>query len=94
MYIVSRRYRFDPTHSAMIKDKVQAEFVPLLKGAPGFVAYYWFDDGNGFGESVSVFDTEAGVNASSGAASAWVRLNLARVVGTPEVLQGEVKAHG
>jgi len=94
MYIVSRRYRFDPKASATIKTRVQEGFVPLLQRTPGFIAYYWFDDGNGAGESVSVFETEVGAKASIGVAGIWVKMHLADVLGTPEVVQGEVKAHG
>ncbi|MFI5165683.1 MAG: hypothetical protein ACHQQS_03610 [Thermoanaerobaculales bacterium] len=91
---MSRRYRFDPKDAATIKTKVQEGFVPLLKRTPGFIAYYWFDDGNGAGESLSVFQTKVGVDASVGVAGIWVKMNLAGLLGTPEVVQGEVKAHG
>jgi heme-degrading monooxygenase HmoA len=57
---------------------------------PGFRAYYLIRAGDGT-TSVSVFDDEAGCEASTQAAAAWVRENLADVApGQPEVTTGEV----
>ncbi len=64
MYAVSRRYRFDPANSEKIDHEIQESFVPLLKRAPGFVAYYWLDNGNGVGESMTVLESKAGVEGS------------------------------
>ncbi len=94
MYAVSRRYRFDPAKAVEINTKIQEGFVPLMRRTPGFVAYYWFDDGHGTGESVSVFESKWGVEASVAVAAMWVKMNLEGLLGTPEVVQGEVMAHG
>ncbi len=94
MYAVSRRYHFDPTMAEKINTTIQEGFVPLMQRTPGFVAYYWFDDGQGTGESVSVFETKWAVEASVAVAAMWVKMNLEGLLGTPEVVQGEVMAHG
>ena len=57
---------------------------------PGFRAYYLLRSGDDT-TSVSVFDDEAGCDASTQAAAAWVRENLADVApGPPQVTTGEV----
>ena len=54
MYAVVRRYDgvTDPAEAAR---RVQEGFVPLLREAPGFVAYYALDAGGGVIVSISVF---------------------------------------
>ena len=94
MYAVSRRYNFDPKNSQKINQEIVASFVPLLKKAPGFVAYYWLDNGVGVGESISVFESKAGAEASVAVAKFWVDRHLAGLLGAPEVIAGEVKARG
>ncbi len=94
MYAVSRRYRFDPANAEKIDREIQESFVPLLKKAPGFVAYFWLDNGNGVGESMTVFGSKSGAEGSVTVAKFWVEHHLAGILGTPEVIQGEVKAHG
>ena len=94
MYAVSRRYQFDPAHSKQIDSEIDEFFVPMIRTTPGFVAYYWLNDGKGTGESITVFETELGAQASVKLAAMWSRIHqLINVQGAPEVTQGEVKAH-
>ena len=93
MYAVIRRYAFDPRNASEIGRKVQEGFVPLIQGAPGFVAYYWFETGPGSGASVTVFQDEAGARASVSLAAGFVIAELTDLMGEPEVLRGPVRAH-
>ncbi len=94
MYAVSRGYHFEPSEAEKIDREIRESFVPLLRKAPGFVAYYWLDNGKGVGESISVFNSKAGAEGSVAVARFWVGKHLAGLLGEPEVLQGEVKANG
>ena len=72
--------------------KVEAEFVPQVKGIEGFVGYYVIDGGEGTAVSVTVGETAAAVDASTSAAAAWVRDNVADIIeGPPQVVTGEVR---
>ncbi len=93
MYAVSRRYRFKPENAKQINDEIKEFFVPMIRSAPGFVAYYWLDNGNGVGESLSVFETKMQAEGSVNMAKTWVAMHqLFEMLGTPEVISGEVKA--
>jgi len=95
MYAVSRRYRFDPAFAREIDDEIREYFVPMIRSAPGFVAYYWLNNGNGTGESLSVFETKIGAEGSVNMAATWVKMHqLFERLGTPEVIAGEVTATG
>ncbi|MDR7429964.1 MAG: hypothetical protein QN177_06865 [Armatimonadota bacterium] len=93
MSAVIRRYRFDPTSSPEIRRQITQGFLPLLRQTPGFVAYYWLDTGDGVGASLSVFESQAGAEESVRLPADYVQQHLAGLLGTPEVVQGEVKAH-
>ena len=92
MYAVIRRYKFDKRSSDEINRRVRDIFVPLLRKAPGFVAYYWLNTDDG-GASLSVFQDKAGAEASVRAAADFVQQQLASLVGKPEIVQGEVRAN-
>lgn len=95
MYAMIRKYQFEQRNRGEIDRKVREGFVPLLKKAPGFVAYYWLDTGEGSGASLTVFQDKAGAEESVGIASNFVRQHLAGVtISSPEIIQGEVQAHG
>jgi hypothetical protein len=66
-------------------------FVPILRGTPGFIAYYVVDGGDGAIASISVFENQAGTDESTRRAAEWVADNLAElVVSGPKVLAGDV----
>jgi Antibiotic biosynthesis monooxygenase len=92
MYAVVRRYRFDPKNSEEINGRIKDIFVHLLRKAPGFEAYYWLDTGEGEGASMSVFRDRAGAEESTRIAANFVEKHLASLLGTPEIIQGEVHA--
>jgi hypothetical protein len=94
MYAVIRRYSFDPTNAVEIGRHVRQGFVPLIKGVPGFMGYYWIDSGSGTGISVSVFADKSGAEESVHAAAEYVKKYLTPLLGQPEVIVGRVMAHG
>jgi hypothetical protein len=66
-------------------------FVPILRGTPGFIAYYVVDGGDGTIASVSVFEDQAGTDESTRRAAEWVADNIAElVVSGPKLVAGEV----
>ena len=92
MYAAIRRYEgvTDPVEDAR---RVREEFVPQLKDMPGFVAYYEIDAGNGVMATISVFEDQAGEEASTERAGEWVREAIASLSpNPPEVTAGEVVA--
>jgi hypothetical protein len=46
--------------------ELQQQVVPMVSGAPGFVAGYWIALANGQGRSVVVFDSESSAQAAAG----------------------------
>ena len=94
MYAVIRKYTFDPKSGEEINTKIKEGFVPLLKQAPGFVAYYWLDTGAGTGASMSVFNDKAGAEESVRLAADFVKANLANLLSKPEITEGVVTASG
>ncbi|MBI1881375.1 MAG: hypothetical protein HYR94_24615 [Chloroflexi bacterium] len=88
-----QRYQFDPKSSEEINRQVQEGLVRVLHKAPGFVAYYWLDTGEGASASLSVFEDKAGAEKSVRLAASFVRQYLAMLVGQSEITQGEVQAH-
>jgi surfactin synthase thioesterase subunit len=94
VYAAVRRYE-GVTDTAEDRRRVAEEFLPLLKDIPGFVAYYEIDAGNGVMATISVFEDQAGEEASTERAAEWVRENEASIApNPPEVTAGEVVASG
>jgi hypothetical protein len=93
MYAVIRRYKFDPSRSEELDQKVRETLLPLIRQASGFVTYYWLNTGEGEGASLSVFQDKAGAEESVRIAADFVQQHLATMIGKPEIIQGEVKAH-
>ena len=90
MYAVLRRYQGGsaPVIEAIIPRRAEVE--QILRGVPGFVAYYAVRTGDG-GVTVTVCQDQAGTAESTRRAAAWVRENLPDAAGSPpEVTEGEV----
>jgi hypothetical protein len=89
-----RIYRVEPGSADEVMQSVNEGFLPIIKDAPGFQAYYALDAGLDRIATVSVFEDQAGAEESIRLASDWVRQNIASLLpDPPEVLQGEVRAH-
>ncbi len=93
MHAAVRIYQVDPGSVEEFKRLVNETFLPIIKEASGFQAYYSLDTGDGRIASVSVFDDRAGAEASTKMAADNIRQNMASVAPIPpEVLEGEVFA--
>jgi quinol monooxygenase YgiN len=94
MYVAIRRYEVDPSSAEEITRHVREGFLPLVSQAPGFIAYYWLDAGNGVMASVNVFEDQAGADESVRLAADYVREHLASLItNPPQITAGEVVAH-
>jgi quinol monooxygenase YgiN len=94
MHVAIRRYRLDPTSVDEVMRQVNEGFIPLIKDADGFLAYYALNAGAGEIATVSVFEDQAGAEQSVRMAADWVGQNLAALLpDPPEITAGEVEAH-
>ncbi len=93
MHASVRRYTASPSDAPAILERINGSDIgALIKGIPGCLAYYVIDAGDGVLATVSVFEDQAGVDASTETAAAWVRDNIAGdfTIGAPEITSGEV----
>jgi len=91
MYATVRTYEGVP-NPAEAGRRVSETFVPLVSEIEGFVAYYWVDAGNGVMVSTSVFEDQAGADASNERAADWVRENPGMLPNPPRLTAGVVLA--
>lgn len=91
MYISVRRYQVDAHSVDEIIQRVEAEFVPIIRQAPGFIAYYAIDSGNGVLASISIFRDQAGAEESNRRAADWVRMAGPLFPSAPQTTAGEVR---
>ncbi len=89
MYASIRRYRSESAEEVL--RRVKQGFVPIISKAPGFIAYYSLNAGNGVLASVSIFETKEGAEASNRMAAEWVKGTVGPLLsGPPEITAGEV----
>lgn len=89
MYGTIRRYKV--SSSKAFSEKVNAEFINILRKVPGFVSYHAIEEGNGSWASVGLFTTAEGAKRSDQLASEWVAKACADLVlGPPEIIEGPV----
>jgi hypothetical protein len=93
MFATIRHYE-GVTDPAEVGRRVREGFVPLLREIDGFVAYYWVDAGDGLMISTSVFEDQAGADASDQRAADWIRdEDLGDLFpNPPQIADGEVVA--
>jgi hypothetical protein len=88
MHVVVRNYRGNAKLMDVIEQN-RSEVERLLRGVPGFVAYYLIRSADG-GASISVYQDQAGTQESTRLAGEWIRQNAPEAAGTPpEVTEGE-----
>ncbi len=93
-YAVIRHYHFNSNDSAFIDKIIKETFIPIIKNCKGFVRYYWLDDGNGEGASISIFKTKAEGDASIKVAAEFVSHHLKDLIKQkPEIIEGLIVAH-
>jgi hypothetical protein len=89
MYGTIRRYKV--TNPKAFSEKVNAEFINLVRKVPGFVSYHAIDEGNGNWASVTLFTTAEGIARSDELAADWVARTCPDLVsGPPEITKGPV----
>jgi quinol monooxygenase YgiN len=94
MHVAVRRYQMDPASVDEVMRQVNEGFIPIIKDADGFLAYYALNAGAGEIATVSVFEDQAGAEESIRRAADWIRQNLAALLpDPPEITAGEVEAH-
>jgi heme-degrading monooxygenase HmoA len=88
MHAVIRQYK----GNSRLMDELErrsADVEELIRGVPGFVAYYLVRTSDG-GFSVSVFEDRAGTEESTRLAADWIKQNAPSAAGSPpEVFEGD-----
>ncbi len=91
MYIAIRRYKTDPKLVSQALSQIQTAFMPVLQMAPGFVAYYAFQEGADKVSTISVFSDQEAAEKSTQSAANLVKMSLAALLpNAPEVFHGPV----
>ncbi len=91
MYVSIRRY--DKVVSVReVCRRIALSFVPLLQKAPGFIAYYAVDCGDGTMATISIFSTERMALESNETAATWLAANVADLQPEPpEIIGGKAE---
>lgn len=95
MHATVRRYEgVDQSRTDELTEKVNETLIPKLSKLPGFDGYFLIEAGNGVMTSISLFDTPAHADESTGLASNWVRDEKleAALPNAPKITFGEVIA--
>ena len=88
MYVVVRTWKNAGALADAMQQK-QQEVTELIRGVPGFVAYYATRAGDTL-TSVTVCDSQAGTQESTRLAGEWVKQNVTGAsVGAPQITEGE-----
>ena len=91
-YLTVRRYE-GVTDSKEAARRVRDEFIPLISKLPGFISYYWVDEGDNVMVSVSVYTTREAEEESNRLAADFVKRHIAPLLPKPpQITAGEVVA--
>jgi len=89
MYGTIRRYKVSKPKE--FNERVNAQFINLVRRVPGFISYVAIDEGDGWWASVSLFETKEGIIQSDRVAAEWVKQAASELVsGSPEITAGLV----
>lgn len=88
-YMSVRRYTTTGPTNAIVKIVTEG-FVPIIRAAPGFVAFYVVDGGGGHLASVSIFADQAGAEASNRLAAGYIAEHLASRLALQDVVAGSI----
>ena len=77
MFATIRRYRLDSGSMDALLHAVDVGFAEMIQEQEGFVAYEVLDCGNNMLTTISTFSDRAAAEATTDAASAWIRDHLA-----------------
>ena len=91
-YLTVRRYD-GVTNSKEAARRVREEFIPLISKLPGFISYYWVDEGDNVMVSVSVYETREAEEESNRIAADFVKQHIAPLLPKPpQITAGQVVA--
>src|SRR5689334_22601230 len=91
-YLTVRRYEGVPNSKEAAR-QVEEGFIPLISKIPGFISYYWVDEGDGVMVSVSVFATREAEEESNRLAADFVKQHIAPLLpNPPQITAGQVVA--
>ena len=93
-YLTVRRYD-GVTDSTEAVRRIQDDFIPLIKKIPGFISYYWVDEGDGVMISVTVYETREAEEESNRVAANFIKQHqdIARLLpNPPQITAGQVMA--
>jgi hypothetical protein len=94
MYMSIRRYKMDPASVDELMRRTEEGFVPIISEAPGFVAYYGLDAGDGLVASITIFEDKAGAEESNRMAAGYIKEKLASLLpNPPEITAGDITFH-
>ena len=82
MYITFRKYCLKSDYAAL-RQAVQLELVPILKGCPGFRAHWLLNCSDGDCAAMTVFDTEAEANVALDKTVSWVKAHIGDLLVLP-----------
>jgi hypothetical protein len=92
MFASIRKYK--TSQGEELTRRVNEGFVPLIREAPGFIAYYALFDGDESWSTISIFESPDQAVKSNETAAEWVEQNVASLVSQgPEICAGDVVAH-
>ena len=77
MFATIRRYRLNAGSMDALLHEVDLGFAEMIQEQEGFVAYEVLDHGDGHITTISTFADRDTAEASTDAAAAWIRENLA-----------------
>ena len=90
-YLTVRRYE-GAAEFTQAASRVQ-EFIPLISKIPGFISYYWVDEGDGVTVSVSVFETREAEEESNRLAADFIKQHIGPLLlKPPQITAGQVVA--
>ena len=93
MYSMIRKYSLIPGTAGEWLQRVQEGLLPLLQEGPEFLAHYDVEVRTDEVVSISMFETQAGAEASLPRTARWTLEQLTPLLQTlPEIIVGHVKA--
>jgi len=91
-YLTVRRYD-GVADSKEAARRIREEFIPLISKIPGFISYYWVDEGDGVMVSVSVYETKEAEEESNRVAANFVKQHAVTLLPMPpQITAGQVVA--
>jgi len=95
MYAALRTVKINPENMEQAIDKVDTEFLEMLREMPGFVSYYLVQTHEDQVTTVSVFDSQEEAEESNKVALGWIKENLGPFIQGPvQAVAGRVSVHG